>query len=364
MKGPTHAYMGPEKHTYQLNRIMNKTPLALFSGLVVAAAATSGYFAYQNMVAPAAMPVAVVSKAPEPVPTAPPAPPVAAKPADPAPSFDTARVSPEGDAVIAGRAAPGADVALLLNGAVIGTGKADEAGEFVIVPAKPLPTGDGAMALEANENGKTARSAETVAVSIKSKPAPEAKPAAQTTVAVMTLAKPPAEPPKPASDSVTLDSIDYDAAGNIQFAGRAHAGNAVRLYVDNNLAGEVKADGQGTWSYKDDHGSVAPGTHELRADEVDASGAVLSRAASPFKREEPAKLAEAASPTTPADPNAPPVPSKITIQPGNTLWRLSRDLYGAGRNYTVIFEANRSQIRNPHLIYPGQILTAPSKSGN
>jgi nucleoid-associated protein YgaU len=91
---------------------------------------------------------------------------------------------------------------------------------------------------------------------------------------------------------------------------------------------------------------------------------VLSRAASPFKREEPAKLAEAASPTAPTDPNAPPVPNKITIQPGNTLWRLSRDLYGAGRNYTIIFDANRSQIRNPRLIYPGQILTAPSKSGN
>jgi nucleoid-associated protein YgaU len=363
MKRPTHAYMGPEKHTYQLNRIMNKTPLALFSGLVVAAAATSGYFAYQNAVAPAAVPVAVASKAPEPVPTEPPASAVP-KTADLSPTFDTARVSPEGDAVIAGRAAPGADVALLLNGAVIGTGKADEAGEFVIVPAKPLPTGDGALALEANQNGKTARSAETVAVSIKSKPAPEAKPAAQTAVAVVTLVKPTMEPPKPASDSVTLDSIDYDAAGNIQFAGRARAGNAVRLYVDNSLAGETKTDGKGTWSYKDDHGSVATGTHELRADEVDASGAVLSRAASPFKREEPAKLAEAASPTAPTDPNAPPVPNKITIQPGNTLWRLSRDLYGAGRNYTIIFDANRSQIRNPRLIYPGQILTAPSKSGN
>jgi nucleoid-associated protein YgaU len=57
-----------------------------------------------------------------------------------------------------------------------------------------------------------------------------------------------------------------------------------------------------------------------------------------------------------------PQPKRITIQPGNSLWKISREIYGAGKSYTVIYEANKDQIRNPRLIYPGQIITAPVKA--
>jgi nucleoid-associated protein YgaU len=50
---------------------------------------------------------------------------------------------------------------------------------------------------------------------------------------------------------------------------------------------------------------------------------------------------------------------KIVIQPGNSLWRISRVIYGHGVEYTVIYEANKAQIRNPHRIYPGQIFATP-----
>jgi nucleoid-associated protein YgaU len=59
-------------------------------------------------------------------------------------------------------------------------------------------------------------------------------------------------------------------------------------------------------------------------------------------------------------PAAQPVPDPtITIQPGNNLWRLSRGIYGKGMMYTVIFEANKDHIRNPNLIYPGQVFVTP-----
>lgn len=45
---------------------------------------------------------------------------------------------------------------------------------------------------------------------------------------------------------------------------------------------------------------------------------------------------------------------------GDSLWRISRQLYGAGIRYTQIYEANRGQIRDPDLIYPGQVLVAPA----
>ena len=47
------------------------------------------------------------------------------------------------------------------------------------------------------------------------------------------------------------------------------------------------------------------------------------------------------------------------MQPGENLWSLARAAYGDGLRYTVILRANRSQIRDPALIYPGQAFTVP-----
>ena len=44
---------------------------------------------------------------------------------------------------------------------------------------------------------------------------------------------------------------------------------------------------------------------------------------------------------------------------GDSLWQISRRTYGAGDRYTVIYDANQEQIRNPDLIYPGQIFVLP-----
>ena len=48
-----------------------------------------------------------------------------------------------------------------------------------------------------------------------------------------------------------------------------------------------------------------------------------------------------------------------TVQPGSTLWAIARDRYGEGEMYVRVFEANKDKIRDPDLIYPGQIFTVP-----
>jgi nucleoid-associated protein YgaU len=50
----------------------------------------------------------------------------------------------------------------------------------------------------------------------------------------------------------------------------------------------------------------------------------------------------------------------ITVQPGYTLWGIARDAYGDGVQFVKVFEANRAQIRNPDLIYPGQVFALPA----
>ncbi len=50
------------------------------------------------------------------------------------------------------------------------------------------------------------------------------------------------------------------------------------------------------------------------------------------------------------------------VSRGDSLWRISRTNYGDGARYPVIFRANRSKIRDPNLIFPGQTFVVPGRS--
>jgi nucleoid-associated protein YgaU len=293
------------------------------------------------------------------------------------PAFDTVLVEPTGETVIAGRAEPGSVVVAKVNGEVVGAAEANAEGAFAIVPEKPLAAGTGALTLQMSKNGSVTESTESVVVAIKNNaPALVAKidPVAPTSVTQV-----PAAADAPPPETVQLNAVDYDTQGNIMFTGRAKPQATVRFYVDNTPAGETRAESGGHWQFK---GGIAvpPGQHMLRADEVDATGKVLSRIELPFFRESEDVVATTAeaqpvvqTPSTPPAPERPGtklaateaiVPQRLVIQPGHSLWKLSRQIYGKGRLYTVIYEANREQLRNPHRIYPGQILTAPQRKSN
>lgn len=401
-----------------------KAPLVVFTGLAVAAAGTLGAMLTGNFpgvpapqavseavtpAQPAAQPEASAAAQPEqaapaapaatteqqvavapaqdPAPAAQPAPAVEQPAADPSiPAFDTVNVMPSGEAVIAGHAKPGSEVVIKFAGNEVGKATAGADGSFAFVPDKPLPAGAGALSLEAMVDGKLVVSQDQIAIVVtQDKPALVAKvePEAPTKVVQVPSTE---EPPK----EVQLSTVDYDQQGNIVFQGRVTPGGTVRFYVDNQAVGDAKADEAGNWLFQ---GStpIAAGTHMLRADEIDATGKVLSRAELPFLREEAEKVIAAAEAQQPAaalaataEPDqvqpksaepavaetvaaaevvvaaaTPDKPSRIIIQPGNNLWRISREVYGKGKMFTVIWEANRDQIKNPNRIYPGQILTAP-----
>jgi nucleoid-associated protein YgaU len=50
-----------------------------------------------------------------------------------------------------------------------------------------------------------------------------------------------------------------------------------------------------------------------------------------------------------------------TVSRGDSLWRISHRVLGTGQRYAVIYRANKQQIRNPSLIYPGQIFVLPTQ---
>lgn len=87
------------------------------------------------------------------------------------PAFDVARIDPMGEAVIAGRAAPGATVELLRNGERLDQAVADQSGEFVITPSR-LPSGKYELTLRSRlPDGTQATSKHGVAVALDEAPA-------------------------------------------------------------------------------------------------------------------------------------------------------------------------------------------------
>ncbi|MBE0554368.1 MAG: LysM peptidoglycan-binding domain-containing protein, partial [Rhodobacteraceae bacterium] len=65
------------------------------------------------------------------------------------------------------------------------------------------------------------------------------------------------------------------------------------------------------------------------------------------------------APEPAAEPVAPPPPVTVTVQPGFTLWGIAKENFGDGVLYVQVYEANRDKIRDPDLIYPGQVFTIP-----
>ena len=151
---------------------------------------------------------------------------------------------------------------------------------------------------------------------------------------------------------VMFDTINYSKDGDVAVTGRGSPDSIVHFYLDNSPVASTAVDKQGYWSA--DLSDVKAGVYTLRLDQLDQSGQVSSRIESPFKREDRSVLADQMQ-----DIASPARINVITVQPGNTLWAISRERYGKGILYVQVFNANKDKIRNPDLIYPGQIFDLP-----
>jgi hypothetical protein len=61
----------------------------------------------------------------------------------------------------------------------------------------------------------------------------------------------------------------------------------------------------------------------------------------------------------PAAPVYVPAERTYTVVPGDTLWGIAKRYYGDGRQWPKIYRANTDRIKNPNLIYPGQLFRIP-----
>lgn len=154
-------------------------------------------------------------------------------------------------------------------------------------------------------------------------------------------------------DRVALDAITYDTTGEVQLAGRAPTDGTLQVYIDNRPVTTAPVNTGGDWRVT--LPQIDAGTYTLRIDALDAQGQVASRVETPFRRETPETVQAA------TDAGAAMGALTQTVQPGSTLWAIARDHLGEGMLYVAVFNANADQIRDPDLIYPGQVFVIPDR---
>ena len=412
-----------------------------------------------------------------------------------APKFDVVRIEDDGSALIAGQAQGRGHVILSVDGVELPEARADLTGngQFVIFAFLPATADQQSLKLHlyAQDGSGPVVSVQTIfvapapveeAVAASESVAPESEAPAETettdetndatetdievetapTQTASTEAPEDAAPatviladedgvrvlqdgtPSAANPAVTIDTISYSSNGDVILGGRGQAGNFVRIYLDNQSIATSKISANGYWSLE--LSDIEPGIYTLRVDELNATGDVVSRAETPFKREAAEELAELMAPETEPEEPSVEVPSQNvaeaqsaqadapssdapktaaetvadtgsdtapdtsvtqvevtvqaevaelnpqdeqssdgetvateaqpadtasvlrtpsqkfrvrTVQPGSTLWAIAKESYGAGIEYFKVFEANKERIRDPDLIYPGQVFEIP-----
>ena len=279
------------------------------------------------------------------------------------PTFDVARIGPDGRAVVAGRATPGAKIVLLDGGKEIARGEADARGEWVvIVQDPPLSPGQHELRVVQHIEGRAPVTSEQVVVAVVPEPPaaaagqpsrPAGQPPREETLVMIappggapaTLVQPPSAAGVPRSGDLAVSTLDYDERGHVTVTGQATPGAVVRVYIDDKLVAEGAAGADGRWKLAPPD-PIGHGKHTLRARPAGQATASRWRGSS---------CRSIASSWRPAPKDG----RRLIVVRGDNLWNIARAHYGEGFHHTVIFGANKEQIRNPDLIYPGQVFSLP-----
>lgn len=270
------------------------------------------------------------------------------------PTFDIVRLSPSGAGVVAGKALPGSDVVLFADGEEVARTKADPRGEWVMILEEPLPAGPTEFSLEARMGGEGPTSSSDIVVVV----VPEMDGAAEGegVLAVLSprdgngvsraLQVPSNSLGQDIARALRIETIDIQENGEMTISGAAEAGQNVRLYMDNVFHSEVLADADGRWTAMfEPRDGVSEDGILLRVDQVISEGQVALRIEQRFDPRTGERFGR--------------LERAVEVQSGNNLWAIARKIYGSGWRYAFIFQANAAQIRDPNLIYPGQVFALP-----
>jgi len=259
---------------------------------------------------------------------------------DEKPTFDIINIDEQGQAVIAGRANPNSLIKIYNGDVLLGEVQTNQYGEFVFIPDEILMPGNYELSLLSNG----VKSIDTVSIIVPDRVSNvepvvvlndeqgQVKKVIQGAIEGSSEAK-----------NLTFDALSYSDEGTLNLSGKAKPQSIVEAYVDGKLIGSTITGNDGFWVMNLKN-PVNPGDYILRFNQIE-NDEIISSLETPIRQ----------SDLSAVDINE----QTVVVQPGNSLWRISRRFYGKGILYTIIFKANNDQILNPHLIYPGQIFKVP-----
>ena len=266
------------------------------------------------------------------------------------PSFDIALIGPDGRGVIAGRAQPEAKIILLDGDKELAQDQADANGEWIIIAQDPpLSAGKHELRVIQHVDGRAPMTSDQVVVAIvpdQKQSGPEEKTLIwiSPSAGAAKLMQPPSAAGVPKSGDLVMSTLDYDEGGHITVTGKASPGAVVRAYINDTMVAEGQTAADGSWRLVLAK-PVEPGKYRLRLDRLAKDGKPVARLELPFER----------IPVPPATGNS----ERLVVVRGDSLWNIARAHYGTGFQHTLIYGANKDQIRDPDLIYPGQVFSLP-----
>jgi nucleoid-associated protein YgaU len=265
------------------------------------------------------------------------------------PTFDVINLSEDNTLVIGGRAAINQNVKILNGDQLIGEVMTNQFGEFVFI--EELSPGNYDLSL-LSKGIKSQKSVSIIAPDTKkilTNGDIELLPSKSEAIVTLNNADGTVEKVLQGTNNnaniLSFDSLSYSSEGALNLSGKALPGSKVDVYIGKKLLGTAFADDNGFWNLALDS-PVKPGDYILRFNEIQ-NDKVIASLETPIRQEDLTEIN--------ISENA------IIVQPGNSLWRISRRFYGKGILYTLIFKANNQLIDDPDLIFPGQIFDIPKK---
>lgn len=302
-------------------------------------------------------------------------------------ALDLVRVDGSGTPLLVGRAEPLAEIILLAGEGPIARVTASRTGEFVLMPETTLAAGSNALRLQVRtaaadgSNGQTSEMPLSVTlpedddgeliVALGNPVAVDATAVGSRSIGAgdpsgasrrVALSEPTARSLGLAEGRPSTLRVDAVEAsdGRIYVAGAGAPGSRLRVAVDEDVLGAVDVGTSGRWILEAD-GEIELGSHSVRADQLGGAGKLRASASAPFIRRTGTAVLAPVEPVAAADGSKLKVAPNIIIRRGDSLWSISRRTYGKGERYPTIYEANGGQIRNPDLIYPGQVFQLPTR---
>ena len=256
-------------------------------------------------------------------------------------TFDIVRISPEGEAVIAGKTQPKIKVQIFDGNEKIGSAFSDEYGDWIWLSESPLEKGVKKLSLRhIDDFGNEHISNQNVIILLegKSKSSPKIIRFSHHDNDGLELLN-----NGSLIEGLSLDLVEYSSNNKFILKGRASPNSNIKVFLSGEFVGNANSDELGYWKFFSN--DIKFHDYDLKLVGLIKNEEIIIKTPI-FKEKVKSNIF---------------VSKQVMVEDGNSLWRIARKTLGGGIFYSEIYKNNLEKIKNPNLIYPGQVFNIPKK---